>query len=100
MVASASLVDRTIELVRADAWRMECLQAVCSLRLPDWYAAAGFLRNAIWDALHDKPDRTPLNDIDVVYYDSGIPLQVAEDQEVEIEAALRRLLPERPWSHF
>ena len=49
----------------------ECLEAVSSLWLPDWYIAAGFLRNAIWDALHAKSVRTPLNDIDVIYYDAG-----------------------------
>jgi uncharacterized protein len=61
----------TVELIQRDAWRMECLEAVESLGLPDWYIAAGFLRNAIWDALHDKSERTPLNDVDVVYYDGG-----------------------------
>ena len=69
---------------------MECLQAVERLNLPDWYIAAGFLRNAIWDFLHEKTTRTPLNDVDVVYYD---PANLNEVSEQKFEAALQARLP-------
>lgn len=58
----------TAVVIEADSIRMECLQAVRALNLPDWFIAAGFVRNAIWDHLHSLP-MTPLNDVDVVYFD-------------------------------
>jgi len=84
----------TVQLIQRDAWRMECLEAVESLDLPDWYIAAGFLRNAIWDAVHDKPERTTLNDVDVVYYDRGGPGAI---DEAQVEAALKTRCPEVKW---
>ena len=88
------MLAETIELIQSDAWRMECLRAVESLNLPDWYIAAGFLRNAIWDALHAKSVRTPLNDIDVVYYDSGGHGMATE---VQIESVLQVRCPIAKW---
>lgn len=88
------MLAETIELIQSDAWRMECLRVVESLNLPDWYIAGGFLRNAIWDALHGKSVRTPLNDVDVVYYD-------AEDHgmaaQVQIESVLQARCPTAKW---
>ena len=60
---------KTIEaMLRRDKQRMRLLQAVRALQLPDCFIAAGFVRNMVWDALHDYP-LTPLNDVDVIYYD-------------------------------
>ncbi len=88
------MLAETIELIQSDGWMMKCLQAVDSLRLPDWYIAAGFLRNAIWDALHAKSVRTPLNDVDVVYYDLG---DRGTALEVEIESVLGARCPAVKW---
>jgi uncharacterized protein len=88
------MLAETIRLIQGDAWRMECLEAIASLGLPDWYIAAGFLRNAIWDARHAKPVPTPLNDVDVIYYDPGDGGTAAEAQ---IESALRTRGPIVTW---
>ncbi len=80
------MLDETDSLVRGDEWMMDCLSAVRALDLPDCYVAAGFLRNAIWDALHHRHSRTPLHDIDVVYFDST---DTAPSREREAEAELR-----------
>ncbi|HEY3304148.1 MAG TPA: nucleotidyltransferase family protein [Candidatus Binatia bacterium] len=88
------MLNKTIQLVCSDSWMIECLRTVEGMRLPDWYLAAGFLRNAIWDFLHEKPSRTPLNDVDVVYYDPSDPPGAAEPQ---IEADLRARFPEVNW---
>jgi uncharacterized protein len=64
------------------------------LQLPDWYVAAGFLRNAIWDILHEKHSRTPLNDVDVVYYD---PADLRPCTEHELEVALQNDRPGINW---
>ena len=47
-------VEQTASILRKDSVRMQCLRAARSLNLPDWYLGAGFLRNAIWDYLHEK----------------------------------------------
>jgi phosphoserine phosphatase len=88
------MLAETIRLIQNDTWRMACLEAVDGLRLPDWYIAAGFLRNAIWDALHAKPERTPLNDVDVVYYDPG---DLGTAPETQIESALHARCPTVKW---
>lgn len=78
----------------ADAYRMECLHALRALNLPQGYIGAGFLRNAIWDAQHGYRARTPLNDVDVIYFD-------AHDQSVASECAIKEALqqqcPTVPW---
>jgi hypothetical protein len=73
---------------------MECLRAVERLQLPDWYIAAGFLRNVIWDFLHEKQSRTPLNDVEVVYDD---PADLGQVKECELEVALQGSLPGINW---
>jgi len=55
--------------ISEDEWMMETLRIVERLALPDWYVGAGFVRNKIWDVLHDYAKRTPLDDIDVIYFD-------------------------------
>jgi hypothetical protein len=84
-----------LALVAADAWMMAALGAVAGLGLPDAWIGAGFLRGAVWDRLHGYASRTPLDDIDVVYFD-------AETREPAAEAALERRLgaelPGLPWS--
>jgi len=88
------MLSRTIELIRGDAWRMDCLEVVRALRLPDWYIAAGFLRGAIWDAVHATPSRTPLNDVDVVFHAGG---NLDPAVESRIEADLRASRPDVNW---
>jgi uncharacterized protein len=88
------MLAETIQLIQRDRWRMDCLEAVDSLGLPDWYIAAGFLRNAIWDAVHAKSARTPLNDVDVVYYDPG---DHGTPPEGQIESLLRARDPTVKW---
>ncbi|MGQ7245026.1 nucleotidyltransferase family protein [Salinicola sp. V024] len=60
--------ERVCEWIHADAWRMSALRQARSLGLPDWWLAAGFVRNLVWDRLHGHVPSTPLNDIDLVYF--------------------------------
>lgn len=96
----ASLADerrlqaRTEALLRADPLRMACLWAARELALPDWALGAGFVRNLIWDHLHQKAEPTPLNDIDLIYLDPSDPEGVGER---EYEAWLRIRLPDQRW---
>ena len=58
-----------IDLLQKDSARMNVLSIVQSLNLPDCYVAAGFLRNLVWDSLHQS--ETELNDVDVVFFDKS-----------------------------
>lgn len=71
------------------------LQAVASLQLPQGWIAAGYIRNFVWDILHGYSERTPLLDVDVIYYD---PHCLDEEAEKEIDARLGELVPQRNWS--
>lgn len=87
-------IEDISRLVAADPWRMRVLVAVRDLGLPDCWVGAGFVRNLVWDELHGYKDRTPLADVDVVYFD---PSDVREEAEVTIAARLREQIPDVPW---
>ncbi|MDF2720717.1 MAG: hypothetical protein K0Q59_392 [Paenibacillus sp.] len=87
--------QQILHLVYEDAWMMDILRAARSLKLPDWWVCAGFVRSKIWDTLHGFTTRTPLPDVDVVYFDAD---NREEETEKRLEAKLSRLLPGIPWS--
>lgn len=74
---------------------MQILRTARTLDLPDWWIGAGFVRNKVWDVLHEYTKPTPLKDIDVVYFD---PHTLDESREKEHDAALRKLHPNVIWS--
>ncbi|WP_138494029.1 nucleotidyltransferase family protein [Paenibacillus pinistramenti] len=84
-----------IRLVEQDAWMMDILHTAAQLGLPDWWICAGFVRSKIWDTLHGYEEPTPLPDVDVVFFDRSC---TSEETEKELEARLRLLRPEVPWS--
>lgn len=81
--------------MQSDPWTMEILKTVNSLNLPDWWICAGFVRSKIWDHLHGFSERTPIPDIDVVYFDQTMIDEVVEKNH---EAKLSGLMPNLPWS--
>ncbi len=87
--------EKMIAIISEDPWMMEILQAAKSLELPDWWICAGFVRSKIWDTLHHFKERTPLPDIDVIYFD---PTNLEEATEKKLEQRLANLLPNIPWS--
>ena len=84
-----------IALILEDKWMMELLKSAQSLKLPDWWICAGFVRSKIWDVQHGFDKRTTIQDIDVIYYDRK---NIEKYAEKEYEEALKRLLPTIPWS--
>jgi hypothetical protein len=83
-----------LALVAADGWRMAALGAVAGLGLPDCWIGAGFLRGAVWDQLQGYTERTPLDDIDVIYFD---PAALDPAAEAALERRLGVALPGLPW---
>lgn len=87
--------QKIIELISKDKWMMDILMTVKSLDLPDWWVCAGFVRSKIWDTLHNYSKRTPIPDIDVIYFD---PLKLDEAEEKTLENKLKIQTPNIPWS--
>jgi uncharacterized protein len=82
--------------VAEQADMMQLLRSVSALGLPDCWIGAGFVRNAVWDALHGwTPDCALLNDIDVVYFDRANASPAAD---AAIEHRLAASTPNLPWS--
>lgn len=86
--------QRIIALIKKDPARMKALIAVKALALPHGYIAAGFIRNLVWDHLHQKSKPTPLNDLDVIYFAPG---EEDEHKHVIYEAELKKRVPAFNW---
>ncbi|WP_315834995.1 nucleotidyltransferase family protein [Bradyrhizobium prioriisuperbiae] len=85
-----------IALIEGQPDMMRLLHVVERLALPDCWIGAGFVRNAVWDVLHDRtPDCTRLNDVDVVFFDGADASRRRDDA---IEGKLRLTCPGVPWS--
>ena len=81
--------------IRQDPMRMRALRLVNSLNLPQGMIAAGFVRNLVWDRLHQMECCRPLADIDVIYFE---PDDVSVETDKLYELKLRELAPDLPWS--
>ncbi|MFC7686552.1 nucleotidyltransferase family protein [Ureibacillus sp. GCM10028918] len=86
---------KILSIIREDPWMMEILQTAKTLDLPDWWICAGFVRSKIWDTLHGFSKRTPIPDVDVIYFD---PSNLNELKEKQYEELLKSLYPNIPWS--
>lgn len=87
-------MDRVVQLIESDVLRLNALECVRLLDLPECYIAAGFIRNLIWDDLHHKSEPTPLNDVDVIYFDLN---ESNPNKFIEYESRLTELLPQLNW---
>ncbi|MEO4053115.1 nucleotidyltransferase family protein [Solibacillus sp. CAU 1738] len=84
-----------IQIIQNDNWMMEILTTVERLQLNDCWVCAGFIRNKVWDVVHHFRTSTPLNDIDVIYFDLQ---DITVNQERIIEKRLLEMMPNEPWS--
>ncbi len=93
MISTAGDILKTIQ---TSPYHMAALRAVRSLGNDQQYwIAAGFVRNHIWDVVHDYENVTPLNDIDVIYYDAVNQNEAFEKAQ---EQSLSAQIPGLPWS--
>lgn len=85
--------ERLIALIAEDSQIQAVLAAVESLHLNDAWICAGIIRNKVWDTFHQI--NTPLNDIDVIYFDEK---RISWEKEKELEEQLKGMVPNQPWS--
>lgn len=81
------------KIVESDVCMMSILKAVEKLDLMDAWVCAGVIRNKVWDISHNIT--TPLNDIDVIYFDTN---DTSLEKDKQLEKLLELLLPNQPWS--
>ena len=78
--------------IEEDSLRMHALSIAAELQLPQWCIAAGFVRNMVWDKLHQHSPLTPLNDVDLIYFD---PDDTRESRDLESQL---NSVSSLPWS--
>lgn len=79
----------------SDPARMHVLHSVRALGLPDCWVAAGFVRNGVWDHLHQRTPAPLSGDIDVIWFD---PQQATQARDLALEAALHGQHSALQWS--
>ncbi|NMH64534.1 nucleotidyltransferase family protein [Shewanella salipaludis] len=89
---------RLLHWLGRDEARLLALMATRQLAseegLADWLLTAGFVRDLVWDNLHGYP-ASSLNDIDFIYFCAK---DTSRERDARLEARLRLLAPEYPWS--
>ena len=87
-------LQQIINWVDEDPLRKKALECVSHLNLAQCYIAAGFVRNLVWDKLHQRAEPTALNDVDVIYFD----LDEANELAYQIyEVQLNEQMPALNW---
>lgn len=70
-----------LNLIKEDKWMMNILHIAEKLNLPDWVIGAGFVRNKVWDYLHEySKSQVDTADIDLVYYDPNGNNQKSDEE--------------------
>jgi hypothetical protein len=80
-------------IVASDAILRAVLELAPELDLPSWYAGAGCVAGAVWNALHDFESGSHIKDIDLVYFDGSDLSWKAEDSVVRKASRLFADLP-------
>ena len=84
-----------ISILRDDPHRWYLLNVVAALDLPDCWIGAGFVRNAVWEHLHQRSAMPICGDVDVIWHD---PRRADPIYDREFEALLQAWEPSITWS--
>ena len=86
--------EHIIHWLKEEPYHWQALQVASKLNLKDWCLAAGFVRNLVWDKLHNYTSISPLNDIDLIYFDDQ---NTDESFDKQHEVQLKQW-SSHPWS--
>lgn len=84
-----------LALIAGQPERMHLLRVVRDHGPAGAWIAAGFVRNAVWDALHGYGEPTPLSDIDVLYFSADC---LEPEADYAWERRLLGVCTDVPWS--
>ena len=85
--------EKIIELVKNDKHRLAILDCVHRLEIKQAYVAAGFVRNMVWDHLHQLTQSSELLDVDVIYFDCHEP----QEKQYQYEQQLKAMMANVNW---
>ena len=85
--------QRLAAMVTASDELMAALRVVRSLGLRSWCIGAGAIRSLVWDTLHEFEQRSPVEDIDVVYFNA----EAGPKLDAELENRLQSAMPGLRW---
>lgn len=88
-------IDVITTVLSSDKRICTALEIVKKLNLKDCWIGAGFIRNCIWDYLHNSKTEVDGGDVDVVFYDRE---NTSLEYEQQLESMLNNLNPDFPWS--
>jgi hypothetical protein len=84
--------DRVAAILAASPGHLDALQAAALAGPREGWIGAGFVRNAVWDALSGRaPDVAALADLDVVHHDPAAPPDAGYESALRAARGL-------PWS--
>lgn len=83
------------KILSTDPVRMKVLDAVRALELNDGWIGAGFVRDAVWDQLHEYGPSPVSGDVDIVWFDSE---HCSPEHDRYLEDRLRQQVPSLDWS--
>lgn len=86
--------DRLAVLLSSPA-KMSVLSTVRDVLGEDVWVTGGFLRETVWDAQHGFTIPSPLDDLDVVFFDKQ---QIDQERDKEMAQALHKKSPNVRWS--
>lgn len=89
------LASQLAVLMLGDSRRLSVLRTVAATLGGQAWITGGFIREAVWDALHNYQIPTPSDDIDVIYFDQQ---DTAEASEKMMRRRLLELSPNVNWS--
>jgi hypothetical protein len=81
-------------IVRETPWLWRALEAAREVDPPQWLIGSGAVRNAVWDRLHGFEEPTPLDDLDLVFFD---PANLSDASQIRYAQRLRAVAPDLPW---
>ena len=78
-----------IDMIKNDKWMMDVLREADKLNLSDWMIGAGFLRNKVWDKLHNiEREIADTSDVDLVYFDFNNTEEIDKELSRKMEGCL------------
>lgn len=82
-----SLIRKSDQLIAI----LKTLQAVDT----KLFLGGGVLRNLVWDYLHGYKSSTPIDDLDIIYFDK---LSTSKEHDLDLESRLAKKMPNFKWS--
>lgn len=93
-LSERELKKALIKTIESDEYTKHIIDFIYS-QSKDFYVGGGIIRNLIWDRQHRYKIQTPLDDIDIIYFNQS---DTSKQKDEEWEKKISGLLPNIQWS--